>query len=80
MASAHKARTTTLLLLGADDGRVSPEQGKMWYHALKKNGVEAELLIFPRNRHVLNGTVEAQLVSVQRTVEFCVSHVATPES
>lgn len=80
MANAHKARTPTLLLLGADDGRVSPEQGKMWYHALKMNGVEAELLIFPKNRHVLIGTVEAQLVSVQRTIQFCVSHVDTPQS
>lgn len=57
ISAVDRARTPTLLLIGADDGRVSPEQGRMWYHGLRKNGVEVYMKVYKGERHVLHSTV-----------------------
>lgn len=36
---SHLARVPTLLLIGKDDRRVPPDQGRSWFHALKSNHI-----------------------------------------
>ncbi|GAA6039217.1 hypothetical protein JCM8097_000474 [Rhodosporidiobolus ruineniae] len=67
---AHQVKTPTLLLIGADDRRVPPDQGRAWFHALKNPGktgerekVEVEMLKFPGNGHPIAESVEAEWVA-----------------
>ncbi|GAA5972853.1 hypothetical protein JCM11641_003973 [Rhodosporidiobolus odoratus] len=60
---ATSVRTPTLLLIGAEDRRVPPPQGKAWYHALKQAGTEVEMLMFPGNGHPIAETVESEWVA-----------------
>ncbi|GAA5892740.1 hypothetical protein JCM6882_000570 [Rhodosporidiobolus microsporus] len=64
---AHQVKTPTLLLIGADDRRVPPDQGRAWFHALQKreegNEVDVEMLKFPGNGHPIAETVEAEWVA-----------------
>src|SRR6187551_581059 len=44
-------RTPTLLLHGAGDGGVPVGQAYEFYTGLKDTGVEAEMVVYPRERH-----------------------------
>lgn len=59
-----------MLLMGGDDRRVPPDQGRAWYHALKGNGVETEMLWFPGNGHALDSTVETEMVNFAAGLRF----------
>jgi dipeptidyl aminopeptidase/acylaminoacyl peptidase len=48
---APAARVPTLFLHGAEDVRVPPAQGWMMYRALRDAGVEAEMVVYPREGH-----------------------------
>ena len=48
---AASARVPTLFLHGAEDVRVPPAQGWMMYRALRDAGVEAEMVVYPREGH-----------------------------
>jgi dipeptidyl aminopeptidase/acylaminoacyl peptidase len=48
----YKAKTPTLVLVGANDERVPPPQSVELYRALKANGVETRLYMAPREPHV----------------------------
>lgn len=63
----------TLLVLGTDDLRVPPSQGKAWYHALKGHGEEAKMLLFPENGHPIE-TVWAGKKNFAGSLEFLVKH------
>ncbi|KAL4071637.1 Alpha/Beta hydrolase protein [Scleroderma yunnanense] len=65
IAHVDKVCTPVLLLIGEDDLRVPPSQGKGFYHALKGRGrVPVEMLMFPKESHPLEG-VEATRVCTE---------------
>jgi dipeptidyl aminopeptidase/acylaminoacyl peptidase len=45
----------TVIFLGGSDMRVSPTQGKAWYHALRTRGVKTAIYEFPGESHALDG-------------------------
>jgi dipeptidyl aminopeptidase/acylaminoacyl peptidase len=49
---ARHARVPTLFLHGEKDERCPPAQGFMMYRALRDNGVETEMVLYPREPHV----------------------------
>ena len=55
---AANVKTPTLILHSDNDYRVPLEQGEQWFRALKHYGVNAELVIFPRENHNLTRTGE----------------------
>ncbi len=54
MQHAEKVRTPTLVIHSEDDLRCPVEQGQRYFTALKRNGVPAELLLFPGEDHELS--------------------------
>jgi dipeptidyl aminopeptidase/acylaminoacyl peptidase len=44
-------KTPILILHGENDQRVPIEQGEQWFRALRRYGVTAELVVFPRENH-----------------------------
>jgi len=55
---AKNVKTPTLILHSDNDYRVPLEQGEQWFRALKHYGVNAEMVIFPRENHNLTRTGE----------------------
>jgi dipeptidyl aminopeptidase/acylaminoacyl peptidase len=55
---ARNVKTPILVLHSDNDYRVPLEQGEQWFRALKHYGVNAELVIFPRENHNLTRTGE----------------------
>ena len=55
---AKNVKTPILILHSDNDYRVPLEQGEQWFRALKHYGVNAELVIFPRENHNLTRTGE----------------------
>jgi dipeptidyl aminopeptidase/acylaminoacyl peptidase len=53
-AHVGAVRTPTLVLHSADDLRCPLSQAERWYAALKRNGVETELVVFPGENHELS--------------------------
>ncbi len=53
MTFIKQAKTPTLILHGAADTRVPPDQSKELYMGLRKNKVPVELVFFPREPHGL---------------------------
>jgi dipeptidyl aminopeptidase/acylaminoacyl peptidase len=43
--------TPTQVLHGAEDERVHPTQGREFYRALRRLGVETEMVLYPRSPH-----------------------------
>ncbi|GJN94423.1 hypothetical protein Rhopal_007503-T1 [Rhodotorula paludigena] len=67
---AGQVKAPTLLLIGLDDRRVPPNQGRAWFHALKRrkegeHKVDVEMLTFPGNGHPIAETVEAEWVAFE---------------
>ena len=74
---AHQVKTPTLLLIGLDDRRVPPDQGRAWFHALQNTNradgeakVDVEMLAFPGNGHPIDSTVEAEWCAFEAGVEW----------
>lgn len=65
MAHIKKAKTPTLILHGGNDQRVPIGQAQELYMGLKKNGVPAQLVFFPREGHGL-GEPRHQLDKMKR--------------
>jgi dipeptidyl aminopeptidase/acylaminoacyl peptidase len=55
---AKNVKTPILILHSDNDYRVPLEQGEQWFRALKHFGVNAEIVIFPRENHNLTRTGE----------------------
>jgi len=51
IAHAGKARTPTLLIAGVRDRCTPPGQAEEFFNALRENGVETELVIYPEEGH-----------------------------
>jgi dipeptidyl aminopeptidase/acylaminoacyl peptidase len=56
-----QVRTPSLLILGEQDHRCPPEQGKQFYSALRRVGCDAELLMLPGESH--GGSVDGAVIS-----------------
>jgi dipeptidyl aminopeptidase/acylaminoacyl peptidase len=54
MTHVGEVRTPTLVIHSENDWRTPIEQGQRWFTALKLQGVEAELLVFPGEGHELS--------------------------
>jgi dipeptidyl aminopeptidase/acylaminoacyl peptidase len=61
--------TPTLIQHGQEDKRVPLSQGKELYNALKRQGVEVEMIIYPRQEH---GPSEPRLIMdvIQRNLDW----------
>lgn len=55
-AQVHKVRTPTLVMHSEEDLRCPLEQAQRYYTALKRQGLETEMLIFPGETHELSRT------------------------
>lgn len=51
MSAVKNVKTPTLVIHGANDLRVPVSQGQEFYGALKRLGVPAEMVIYPRTQH-----------------------------
>jgi len=63
----------TQIMLGADDVRVPTSQGIAWYHCLKGNGCQVNLLVFPDSNHSLN-KIWTRPKTLEAQVDFLVRH------
>jgi len=54
MSHVKKVKTPTLIMLGEEDLRVPPSQGKSFYKVLKAQGTEVRLLSYPGNNHPIS--------------------------
>jgi dipeptidyl aminopeptidase/acylaminoacyl peptidase len=48
----QRVRTPTLILCGKEDVRTPLSQSEQWYYALRRLGVETELLVYPGEGHL----------------------------
>ena len=64
IAHVDRVKAPVLLLLGEDDLRVPPSQGRGYYHVLKGKGRVVDMLVFPKETHPIDG-VEAARVSFE---------------
>lgn len=73
-----RCKTPTLVLHGVKDQRVPLAQGRTWYRGLKLLGVEAEMIVYPREGH---GIVERshQLDVMRRVLCWYDKHVKRTE-
>jgi dipeptidyl aminopeptidase/acylaminoacyl peptidase len=72
---AHRVRTPTLILHSLNDRRCPVAMGKMFHRALKKNGVETEMVIYPDEGHPIKQPAHRADV-VQRIYEWFERHDA----
>ncbi|TFK33329.1 Alpha/Beta hydrolase protein [Crucibulum laeve] len=85
MAHVEAVRVPVLLLIGGVDQRVSPTQGKDYYHALKglrvvgKGDAKVEMLIFDSDSHPLD-SVEASKVGFEAGVDWFEENVKRASS
>ena len=63
----------TQIHVGANDLRVSPSQGKAWYHCLKGHKEDVKMLSYPNNGHSLD-QFWTQRKSLTAQLEFLVKH------
>jgi dipeptidyl aminopeptidase/acylaminoacyl peptidase len=66
--------TPTLLLVGEDDPVDPIAQSRQFFRALRMNGVEAELVVYPREGHRINEELHARDV-LTRTTRWLADHV-----
>lgn len=71
---AGKVETPTMILHGESDERVPPAQGFEFYHALKRRGVPAKMVTYPRMPH---GPVEPKFMMdiMQRHLDWMEKYV-----
>jgi dienelactone hydrolase len=67
-------RTPTLILSGADDQRVPPSQGQELHAALELRGIETELMLYPREGHLIVER-EHQIDLLQRVTAWFDRHL-----
>jgi dipeptidyl aminopeptidase/acylaminoacyl peptidase len=71
---AHRCRTPTLILQGAEDRCTPPGQGEELFNAIAASGAETELVIYPREGHVPMERAHA-LDAIRRTQEWFDRHL-----
>ena len=58
----HRVKTPTLLVQSEEDHRTPMTDADQWYMALKKQGIAAEMVRYPRSNHDLSRTGEPWLL------------------
>lgn len=76
---AHRCTTPTLVTAGALDRCTPVEQGRQLYAAILATGTETELVIYPREGHILVGRDHA-LDQIRRTTAWFERHLRTDRS
>jgi dipeptidyl aminopeptidase/acylaminoacyl peptidase len=71
---AHKCRTPTLILQGAEDRCTPPGQGEELFNAIAASGAETEFVVYPREGHVPVERAHA-LDAIRRTQEWFDRHI-----
>jgi dipeptidyl aminopeptidase/acylaminoacyl peptidase len=69
ITNVAKAKAPALILHGEADRRVPIEQGEQMYMALKNNGIETEMVRYPREPHGFQEP-NHQIDRIQRTVDW----------
>jgi len=72
--SIKNAKTPTLILYGEQDDRVPPSQGHELLEGLKARGVEAKLVLYPREGHIINERLH-QLDLLERVTAWFDAHL-----
>ncbi len=78
MAHLNKARTPTLVVTGAEDERVHPEQARQLYTGLRIKDVPTELVFYPREGHGLDERAH-QLDFIERTLGWFDRYLGVPK-
>ncbi len=78
LAHINKARTPTLLLHGANDERVHPEQSLELYTALRVKDVPTRYVLYPREPHGLNERAH-RLDAIERIRGWFAEYLTVPE-
>lgn len=66
---SKNVKCPTLVMLGAQDLRVPPSQGKYWVNLIKGNGVECQVLVFPDANHGLE-TADSERFGLEAILSF----------
>ncbi|HEU4849551.1 MAG TPA: S9 family peptidase [Terrimesophilobacter sp.] len=79
-AFVHQVVTPTLVIHSENDLRCPLSQGERYYAALRRQGVEAELLIFPGENHELSrsGRPRHRLQRFEAVLEWWARHLPIP--
>ncbi len=77
MAHLNQAKTPTLVVTGAEDERVHPEQARQLYTGLRIKGIPTELVFYPREPHGLRERAH-QLDFIGRTLGWFDQHLGVP--
>ncbi|WP_072313490.1 S9 family peptidase [Agrococcus sp. Marseille-P2731] len=82
MAHVDAVRTPTLVVHSEHDWRCPPEQGQRYFAALKRNGVETALLLFPGEDHELTraGQPRHRLERFEHILAWWAKHLPTPKN
>eukprot|EP01065_Artemidia_motanka_P025011 TRINITY_DN29916_c0_g1_i1.p1 TRINITY_DN29916_c0_g1~~TRINITY_DN29916_c0_g1_i1.p1 ORF type:complete len:770 (+),score=258.00 TRINITY_DN29916_c0_g1_i1:44-2353(+) len=69
---AADVRAATMVMLGDEDKRVPPSQGREWYHLIRRQlgDDKAKLLVYPQDSHPLSGTVTLMEHTVKLAMWF----------
>ncbi len=77
IAYLNQARTPTLVVTGAKDERVHPEQAMQLYNGLRIKKVPTQMVFYPREPHGLRERAH-QLDFIERTVGWFAQHLDVP--
>lgn len=82
MAHVGNVQTPTLVVHSEQDWRCPPEQGQRYFSALKRNGVETALLLFPGEDHELTraGQPRHRIERFEHVLAWWAKHLPTPQN
>ncbi|GEK81225.1 S9 family peptidase [Agrococcus baldri] len=82
MAHVGKVTTPTLVVHSELDWRCPPEQGQRYFAALKRQGVDTALLLFPGEDHELTraGQPRHRLERFEHILAWWAKHLPTPQN
>lgn len=82
MARVGDVRTPTLVVHSEQDWRCPPEQAQRYWAALKRNGVETALLLFPGENHELtrSGQPRHRVERFEHVLRWWAKHLPTQQN
>lgn len=75
----RKRALPCLLGLGGKDVRVPWSQGKMWYYACKRYGVDVQMLFYPDEDHSLRASPATMMDWFEQSIRFMQKHTSKTE-
>jgi len=81
LTHVEQVRTPTLVIHSEADWRTPVDQGQRWYAALRRQGVETELLLFPGEGHELTrtGRPKHRLARFEHLLRWWSRHLPVPD-